>query len=326
MEKIKNYAYYPGLDLLKFVMAILIVAIHTKLFIESQTGYRIMCTIDGFAVPTFFVVSSFILFSKVRDASENERQDIFRASLKRLIIFYIVWYVLMLPMTYYTFFRIANWKEILYAAVFNSTFSGYWFIKSLIINTLILYLCRTRKNIWLCLSCSLPIYLFFSYNLVFHWIQLPFSAYPCFFFNTAYFAIGALLATNEPELLARKRDPLYQWLLVLFVTILAWNTALNPLCKLIMPILLVSLGIFVKTESKLYRTLRTMSILLFVMQFMLIWLYNDILCGRMIKDECINSFLSYSVVKFVIILIIEFFFSLLIIYGEKRYSLFKYLH
>ena len=54
MRQVAQPIYYLGLDLVKFVMAILIVVIHTSLFIESPRMYPIICIIDGFAVPTFF--------------------------------------------------------------------------------------------------------------------------------------------------------------------------------------------------------------------------------------------------------------------------------
>ena len=326
MVQVTQPLYFPGLDLVKFVMAILIVAIHTSLFIEKPWLYSIISTINGFAVPTFFVVSSFILFSKINDKKGVERKSIFKSAWKRQIIFYLVWYVLMLPMTYLTFFKIANWKEILYAFVFNSTFSGYWFIKSLIINTLILFFCDTKKKLWICFFISLPVYLFFSYNKNFGFISLPFSAYPCFYYNTAYFVIGSLLASYQVRNLYEMADNKFiSYGGIVLVALLAF-TPFNPFCKLIIPILLVIWGIGIKSKSPVFRSLRTMSILLFVMQFFLIWVYNKIICGSLLQNESLVSFLSSSIIRYFIILTTMLLISLAIIRLEKKYPILKYLH
>lgn len=55
-----------GLDVLKFVMAILIVNIHLKPFrYASDTVQDAVGIIAGLAVPVFFTVSSFLLFRKI---------------------------------------------------------------------------------------------------------------------------------------------------------------------------------------------------------------------------------------------------------------------
>lgn len=58
---------YYGIDLLKFIMAVCVVAIHTQPLysIQSIVVQRLFDTITSLAVPYFFSVSGFLLFSKI---------------------------------------------------------------------------------------------------------------------------------------------------------------------------------------------------------------------------------------------------------------------
>ena len=67
---------YYGIDLLKFIMAVCVVAIHTQPLysIQSIVVQRLFDTITSLAVPYFFSVSGFLLFSKI-DANILSRKS-----------------------------------------------------------------------------------------------------------------------------------------------------------------------------------------------------------------------------------------------------------
>lgn len=56
---------YNGLDLLKFVMALLVVMIHVKPNGHSEVMTALFNPLQSIAVPIFFVVSSVLLFSRL---------------------------------------------------------------------------------------------------------------------------------------------------------------------------------------------------------------------------------------------------------------------
>ena len=58
---------YYGIDLLKFIMAVCVVAIHTQPLysVQSIVVQRLFDTITSLAEPYFFSVSGFLLFSKM---------------------------------------------------------------------------------------------------------------------------------------------------------------------------------------------------------------------------------------------------------------------
>ena len=86
----------PGLDVLKYVMALLIIAGHSNLFEEWGSLYAAFAHITEIAVPTFFAISAYLFFSKL-EAMPNDANNIFKHTMRRLMIFFVIWYVLMLP-------------------------------------------------------------------------------------------------------------------------------------------------------------------------------------------------------------------------------------
>lgn len=56
---------YNGLDLLKFIMALMVVMIHVKPNAHSLFLTTVFSPLMSISVPVFFVVSSVLLFSKL---------------------------------------------------------------------------------------------------------------------------------------------------------------------------------------------------------------------------------------------------------------------
>lgn len=68
-----NRSYYSGLDLLKFIMAIMIVAAHCDLFKELGLAYNLAVLLWKIAVPTFFTVSAFLFYDKLYLSGGGEK-------------------------------------------------------------------------------------------------------------------------------------------------------------------------------------------------------------------------------------------------------------
>ena len=82
-------------DLLKFIMALLIVAIHTNAFYGPW-----FCTwfqpVIYIAVPVFFVLSSMFYFIKVRK-NISDRFSILKQYVKRIGTLYCFWFIINIP-------------------------------------------------------------------------------------------------------------------------------------------------------------------------------------------------------------------------------------
>lgn len=97
---------YYGVDLLKFIMAIFVVAIHTQPFygVESVIVQRVFNMITSLAVPYFFAVSGFLLFSKIHAPLSNEKSMVVcEKYLSRVVSLYIIWNIIYFPITVFGF-------------------------------------------------------------------------------------------------------------------------------------------------------------------------------------------------------------------------------
>jgi peptidoglycan/LPS O-acetylase OafA/YrhL len=321
--------YFPGLDLLKFILAIMIVAAHCRLF-EEFTDLKVLADrLFSIAVPLFFAMSAFFFVRKIDAMEEVDKRRQFKKTIKRLAILFAIWYVLMLPMTWFKWWSIATLKETVYAVFLSCTFNGYWFIKALIINTAILYLCRDRWSMILLSAVSFAVYLLFAYNYIYHYLPIEFSPYYSFYYHTSFFCIGAMMARYYDKI---RIFGLSALILVGLWVVLFISTSylpVDPLYRFFSIVFLFPLfeRMDLRRGEKL-KTMRNMSIILYMVQFILIWLYDGA-CDRWLGSESIQySVLQFSVVRFLVVLSIAIAIARMILALERmpKMGFLKYLH
>ena len=83
-----NKDLYPLLNIVKFVLAIFIIAVHTWFLIDYKIGYYLYNVMYRLGVPFFFTASGFLLAKKVKDNQQN-RNTIFKDFFKRNVIIYL---------------------------------------------------------------------------------------------------------------------------------------------------------------------------------------------------------------------------------------------
>lgn len=94
---------YGALDLLKFLMAIAVVNIHTAPLLNTPI-YEGVLNISEIAVPFFFIASGFLCFRKcniadIASAKDSASSIRVRSTIKQLFLMYIIWSLLYLPIT-----------------------------------------------------------------------------------------------------------------------------------------------------------------------------------------------------------------------------------
>lgn len=97
MDKADNNKVIYGFDLLKFLMALMIVAVHARAFEEPHL-YKIMAPLMNVSVPLFFILSSFFLFRKIL---ETDRVEYVIRFLKRTSTLYGFWLIINIPLYLY---------------------------------------------------------------------------------------------------------------------------------------------------------------------------------------------------------------------------------
>ena len=108
-------SYWPGLDILKLVLAIFIVAAHCRLFEENLVVKEWFDRLSSIAVPLFFGISSFLFTKKLEACPEIDKKQLLRKTISRLLVLFSVWYIIVFPVTYFRWWSVATFKESLFA-------------------------------------------------------------------------------------------------------------------------------------------------------------------------------------------------------------------
>lgn len=311
----KKTIYY-GLDLLKFLMALLIIATHSQLLIEYHNIYHVATIIYSLAVPTFFSISTYFYAKKLFSiTTKYEAWKICKKDISRLLLLGFFWLIIDLPMTWDTFLRIANWKECIAAFSIMDPIRGLWFIKALIINKIILYLFRNHLKSLSIISLIVFILFSLGYTPLLNEFSHPYHPYFNFYFHTFFCCIGALFAKYQ-RLTSFRIDILSLLLIAIFLwhiynydyAVIAW--------RIVCPFFFMSTFIRIintpkETTKPLFLFIRKVSILFYFLHFNFLWIYKNILN--------LNEFsiFSFSIIRYVIILILCFLTSIVILKLEK---------
>ena len=137
-------------DIIKYVLSLFVLAIHCELL--PFVLYPWLRT----AVPLFFMLSSYFLFSGIRKAPKEKQNTLVKKFVLRNLKLYLCWFVILLPMTLYirrnAYFPGDLWlgiRNFLRGLCWESTFVASWFLKATVCGTLVIYgLSRVFKRDW----------------------------------------------------------------------------------------------------------------------------------------------------------------------------------
>lgn len=138
-------------DVLKFVLALLIVAMHSGVF------PRWLLPISRLAVPLFFIMTSYFFHLRlIGVVDKNERMEVLLKYVKRNIQLYLFWSIVLLPSV--VFFHLSWFKfgfvyavvNILKKFLITGFFPASWFILASVYAVLIVFvLSKWMKNKWI---------------------------------------------------------------------------------------------------------------------------------------------------------------------------------
>lgn len=150
--------YFSSIDLVKVVMAVLVVAVHTRpeLCIQNDSVQLVLSRIYGLAVPFFFVTSGFLLWNKVAVSTNEEKIARVTVWLKRILLLYVLWTLIYLPYAIYGFIH----DEVGFTSALIVYFRNFllvgenfwswqlWYLLALVVSGCL---------IWGCLKCGLGV-------------------------------------------------------------------------------------------------------------------------------------------------------------------------
>ena len=152
----KSISEIISIDICKFILSILIVAIHVSPF--SREVRAATLPILRIAVPLFFLFSSYFLFGKIASCeTKAQRVRALYRYIVRTAILYVFWYiVLFFPTLAYRWDTYQAWfSEGLFSGglhyitsiLFSSTFKASWYLSASIIGAIVAYLLNDRKKL-----------------------------------------------------------------------------------------------------------------------------------------------------------------------------------
>lgn len=139
---------YKGIDIFKFIMAILVVMIHAQPFtsVNETLNQIVVDCIARIAVPFFFVASGFLLWSK-----EDTYADRTKKYCIRMLKLYFMWSAIYLPINLYECVTERNMGlaeaalDILRRTFFSGSYMQLWYLLALVVAVVLIELCEKRK-------------------------------------------------------------------------------------------------------------------------------------------------------------------------------------
>lgn len=212
-----NSTSLNAIDLMKFVMALGVVVLHTTPFKDYNmlVHSALIFGWGRFAVPFFFCTSSFLLFRKI-DLFECGKEDdrIIYKYIKRNLILYVVWSVIYIPLIYTQYIKMLPQEhakvKLILNIIFNGSYNHLWYLIATVYGTIIVYI-FIRKKTYIGLLILIDIVLFLlglslsGYNkLLGEWWREISNVYNNFFnvkngivFAIPYISIGILVAKQK---------------------------------------------------------------------------------------------------------------------------------
>lgn len=175
---------YNSLDIFKFVLSILV------LFIHSEIDKTVISPLLRIAVPSFFLISSYLFFSKIENLTdEKDRRTALIRLVKRNLCLYIFWVVLQLPLIiyghhYHINFFTEGLLNTLKCIILGQAFTGSWYIIALIIGSVIIYFASKKLSAEWLIVVTLPFYVICCFTTNYRGIFCADSF--LIRFNTAY--------------------------------------------------------------------------------------------------------------------------------------------
>lgn len=177
---IQQRKYIIGFDILKILMAFVIVSLHSGISKEMGQPFAVWCqNFQNLAVPVFFVLSSYLFFDKLYVSSEGNVKALWIYE-RRLLVLYLIWSVIMIPITLFLHhYQAHGLMGLLYWIkdfFFDYTFYASWFFGALLIGMPIVFLLKNHP--WIIVALMLFLYVVFMfYTLLPKWAVSPFELY-----------------------------------------------------------------------------------------------------------------------------------------------------
>ena len=223
---------YDILDITKLILCLMVVAIHTELFPMVLYPWLLL------AVPLFFIISSYLLYTKINILPKEDRNNMIKKYILRLVKYYLFWFILLLPATMLArreWFDngIVNGILLFIKNLFlGATFKASWYITATIFGTIIVEKLSIKFNskiliplfifAYIICCCTSSYYFIFNKNKIITIISLIIEPHFTFLFSLIYIYAGKLI--QEKKLKINKKTNVLLIILSCILLYIEWFT------------------------------------------------------------------------------------------------------
>lgn len=135
---------FDSFDLFKFIVSFVVMIVHTRPIGDSH--FHMLHPWVRIAIPVYFMISSFLFFSKYDRLPENEKNSYLWKFVKRDLTLYLFWFIVFLPFTivYRDYFH-KGIAFFLGSILVGSSFPASWYLMALAIS--IIFTAKLDKGI-----------------------------------------------------------------------------------------------------------------------------------------------------------------------------------
>lgn len=322
---------YYGLDLLKFIMALMVVMIHVKPNVHSEILTAIFNPLMGVAVPIFFVISSMLIFSRVQKGGSLGKWC------KRLSILYLVW---LLIDSWFIVFRKGYFKlglvdgtvDFVKDLFLGSTYPGSWFLSALLMSVIVVFFLSKILNPYIVMFITLLVAMYVRNISLLpdDWLG-PYDWYAShvreevnlsFPSQMVWISFGQIIA-SKLSLIEKHRKFFFP--LCIIISVVCYALAIwckNPFSIYFFVIAIFIVFFLLKLPNHpVYKRMREISILMFLFHFSIAG-KMDIFCS-FVGDSLLTNYVYYFLVLGISIVFAE---SILRLERIKVLGFLKYTH
>lgn len=340
---------YCALDIAKFMSAFLVICIHIGplLDINETANFVLVQIIARIAVPLFFIISGYLFFAKLDN--EREWNDYANVTALKHYVFrlgklYLIWSIFYLPFNYLLVrgdgLHAMTFLRYLRDFFFTGSYYHLWFLPALMVAVCAVYVLRRYVSLTTTIIISALLYLIGMLGNVYpqmieelpyigrayhYYIQLFVTTRNGIFFGMLFISLGAYFAQGRMVVSRSTLGPFIGFVLSLcalfgecfFLREQGYMHDLASMYLMLVPtvaflfITLLSIDLKVK---ELYKTLRVLSLLIYVSHLMFVVVVTALF-------PTMNALLQYGIVALSSLL-----FALIIYTLAKHFPIFKHLY
>lgn len=148
MDKTENKVCYQGIDVMKFIMALFVVVLHTHPFVDVNDTLSFLTTdiMGRVSVPFFFAATGFLL--EKQTGQQKEKRESIALYIRKLLILYCIWTVVYLPIIIYEKIIISDTPltydvfAIARDFFFTGSYAHLWYLPATAVGLVIVYVLR----------------------------------------------------------------------------------------------------------------------------------------------------------------------------------------